>query len=143
MKKLIYIIVITLLTLTSCELNLSTNGKLDGLWQMTEIQVKGDQPQKVTEQQLTWAFQFKLLELRSSNSPSVHALCRFEHKGDSLRVYQPLRASFHESDIPFENAEELHPYGLYTLDEHFKVENLNSDRMILSSDSVRVIFRRY
>lgn len=142
MKKIFYIVVITLLTLTSCEINFSTNGKLDALWQITEIQVKDGQPQNVVDEQLTWAFQFNLLELRS-NKDYPNAMCRFEHKGDSLRIYQPLRAFFHESDIPFDDANELHPYGLYTLDEHFKVETLNSDRMILSSDSVRVVFRRY
>lgn len=142
MKKIFYIAFITLLTLTSCEVNFSTNGKLDALWQITEIQVKDGQPQNVVDEQLTWAFQFNLLELRS-NKVYPNAMCRFEHKGDSLRIYQPLRAFFHESDIPFENAEELHPYGLYTLDEHFKIETLNSERMILSSDSVRVVLRRY
>lgn len=143
MKKIAFFLLTALLT--SCHVVTSNNGDLDGLWQMTTIE--NLQTGEVIDGRnvgggLNWAFQGSLLMMRGSN-PIV---CRFEHTGDILRVYSPyLSGRFTEKhdDTPLEDTSELTVYGVYQLEEYFKILQLDANDMRLESANVRLTFRKY
>lgn len=140
-KKIIYIFT-TLFIMTACDVEMSNNGKLDGLWQMTEMQVTGEEAIDMRETGTIWAFQFRLLELRNKiNLNGV--LCRFEQNGDNLRVYEPREQKHMEYDRLITDSILLVPFGLNTTDEDFRIETLTSSHMVLVSKKARVRFRKY
>lgn len=141
MKKIFYILTILFL-MTSCDFEMSGNGNLDGLWQMTEMQETGKEAVDVRETGTVWGFQFRLLELRNK-SDLYGFLCRFEHKDGHLRVYEPYRQKHDESDDPVTDASILNSFGLYTTSEDFQIEALTSNAMTIKSDNVKLKFRKY
>ena len=73
-------------------------------------------------------------------------ICSFEHAGEILRVYNPyLSGRFTElhDDTPITDATMMNVYGLYQLEEFFRILQLDSDNMQLESDKVRLTFRKY
>lgn len=141
MKKFIYMFA-TLFIMTSCEIEMSDNGDLDGFWQMMEMHDIDGNTIDMRETGTIWAFQFNLLELRS-RADQNGIICRFEHKADHLRVYDPRVQRHIDSDKPVTDPIILNPFGIYTLDEDFKIETLNGDYMTLVSEKVRLKFRKY
>lgn len=141
MKKIFYILTI-LFFMTSCEIEMSDNGNLDGLWQMTEMQETGKEAIDMRETGTIWGFQFRLLELRSKSN-QYGFLCRFEHKDGHLKVYEPYIQKHDESDNPVTDATILNPFGLYTTSEDFQIEALTSSCLTIKSDKVRLKFRKY
>ena len=67
--------------------------------------------------------------------------CRFEHKGDSLIIYDPRAKDSINPSIT--NIEVLRPYGITRMPMPFHVDALSGSRMILSSDSIRLYFEKY
>lgn len=141
MKKIFYILTILFL-MTSCDIEMSDNGNLDGLWQMTEMQETGKEAIDMRETGTIWGFQFRLLELRNKSN-QYGFLCRFEHKDGHLRVYEPYDQKHDESDDPVTDATILNPFGLYTTSEDFQIEALTSSNLTIKSDKVRLKFRKY
>lgn len=142
MTKKIFYILTTLLLMTSCEFEMSDNGTLDGLWQMTEMQETGKEAVDMRETGTIWGFQFRLLELRNKSKQNG-ILCRFEHKGNHLRIYEPYNQEHDVQDTPITDPIVLNPFGLYTLDEDFNIETLTNNEMILVSNRTRLKFRKY
>lgn len=141
-RKLYSIVILLALLLTSCEVDISSNGKLDGTWQLKEITVNGGDTQDVRNEGILWGFQFKLLEMHSINN-QWGVLCRFEHNGSSLRIYSPLAQKHDVADDPITDASELNPFGVYAIDETFHIEELTSSRMVLASPNSRLVLRKY
>lgn len=127
---------------SSCEFEMSDNGVLDGLWQMTEMQKTGEEAKDMRNTGTTWGFNFRLVELRSYTSTSS-VLCRFEHKDGHLRIYEPRDQKHDESDVLITDATILNPFGLYTTSEDFQIEALTSSNLTIKSDKVRLKFRKY
>lgn len=142
MTKKIFYILTTLLLMTSCEFEMSDNGTLDGLWQMTEMQETNKDVVDMRETGITWGFNFKLLEIRDKSMVFGY-LCRFEHKDGHLRVYEPREQKHMEYDKLIIDPIVLNPFGIYTNDENFKIEVLTEDCMILVSEKTRLKFRKY
>ena len=143
MKKIAFFLLTILLS--SCHIVTSNNGDLDGLWRMRTIEnlqtgevIDG----RDIERGLNWAFQGSLLMMRGSDV----IICSFEHAGEILRVYNPyLSGRFTElhDDTPITDATMMNVYGLYQLEEFFRILQLDSDNMQLESDKVRLTFRKY
>lgn len=143
MKKIAFFLLTALLT--SCHVVTSNNGDLDGLWQMTTIE--NLQTGEVSDARdintgLNWAFQGSLLMLRGGQE----VVCRFDHAGETLKIYSPYisgRFAEEHDDMPITDATILNIYGIYQLEEYFKILQLDANDMQLESANVRLTFRKY
>lgn len=135
-------LVLTLFLFTSCEMEVSHNGDLDGLWQLTEIREVCSPIIDIRETGTTWGFQFNLVEIHCNARPS-DVIARFERSGDYLRIYS-LRYQHHDLDDQLiTDPTYLVKYGIFSLDETFKIEALTGNSMCLSSPHARLVFRKY
>lgn len=128
----------------SCDVESSGNGKLDGNWRIASIDTlatggTADYSGKL----IYWAVQHKLLSLYDSDDQLPHFLLRFNHNGDTLKVYEPYYYNREEGDEKVEDAAVLNPYGIHALEENFMVEALSSSKMIIRSETLRIKFNKW
>ena len=146
MKKLfLYIIGAGLLT-TACDMESSKNGDLDGLWQLSQVDTLATgSSTDMRASQITWAVQGVILETRLATSYDVQndIIFRFSHTADSLVLYSPYFSDRHNGDVRVEDVNQLRPFGVSRLEEHFKVQELSSSTMTLQSQELRLWFRKY
>lgn len=144
-KSFFYIALIVFLfpiCISSCEFEMSDNGDLDGFWQMTEKQIIGEKAVDMRNTGTVIGVQFKLMNIRNSVG-GKDLYCRFNNDGNTLRLYD-FRIKNHDvSDLPVEEVSMLYEYGIFSLDEKFKIETLTNDRMELSSEHSILKFRKY
>ncbi len=130
--------------LGSCELETSRNKKLDGYWCLQQIDSIGTGGVNTMQgKRLFWAIQHKLLELRDVDGKISKCLLRFERQGDSLLLSEPYLYDRENGDKRLENTEILLHYGVNSLNEHFKIDNLTTSRMVLSSRKCRLHFVKF
>lgn len=132
--------------LVACD-KMPANGDLDGMWQVVKIE-HGGEVKDVQPEQVYMSIQLKLFMLGDIKNPRRY-YGYFEHKGDSMHLWQFSFASGNESErddnIPIAEAEKsrLHPWGFRSLDEHYKVELLTKDNMILRNDSSTIHYIKF
>lgn len=132
--------------LTACD-KLPANGDLDGMWQVMKIEHNGEE-QNVANDQVYMSIQLKLFMLGSLEIPRRY-YGYFEHKGDSMHLWQFSFASTNESEadnnlpISKEETYRLNPWGFYSLDERFKVETLTKNQLILKNETSRIHFIKF
>jgi len=147
MKKLLLLLT-TLALLSSCRFNGSHNGDLDGFWMLTQIDTLSNQ-HSVTcrEQLLFWSFQSNLMKTQqlNENFDKTIYLYRFCHEGNLLEVFEPHEYERMTGNIPIhtDRLGEISRFGINALDEQFVVEQLNSKKMILKAESLRLHFEKY
>lgn len=135
---------ITLAFFASCQLEMSRNKKLDGYWRLQQIDTIGTAGVNTIEgMRIFWAFQHKLLEMKDINDRVSKCLLRFEREGDSLLLSQPYLYDREHGDQPITNTDVLKYYGVNSLNEHFRIDNLTSSRMVLSSRRCRLHFVKF
>lgn len=144
MKRLLYII-ITGTMLASCTLETSNNGKLDGFWQLTQLDtISTGGITDMRENNAFWSVQMHLLEVREPSGNSYkNVIFRFERKGDSLIISQPRYNDRRNGDPEITDPSLLHQHGIYRLREGFFVGRLDNSYMDLQSDRFRFHFRKY
>ena len=147
MKKLLYLSVICVLfgvsLCTSCSIETSDNGKLDGFWQLQQVDtILTGGVTDMRDSMQFWAVQNDLLEIHERISDWQIAF-RFEHTGDSLILSNPCYDIREESDVIVDDPTPLNRFGIYHLREPFYVARLSSSRMELKSDRLVMKFRRY
>ena len=130
---------------TSCELETSGNGDLDGFWHLVQVDTLQTGGVNDTSKDLFfWSFQVNLLELsdRSYHIPTYMA--RFNHENGQLKVTQPCLYNRDEGNemVTEENVKDISPYGLNALEETFRVEELSGSRMTLSNGTLRLYFKK-
>lgn len=131
------------LSLTSCELEMSDNGQLDGFWMLRTVETLNDGTvDDVHEQLISWAFQGRLMQARSAHKLE-EVLFSFDHRGDSLHLFHPYFYHREIDDVPVLHAEDLHYVGIRKLNEGYKVLELSGSTMRLQSDQVRLTFKKY
>ncbi len=145
MKRYIFILTLfSVFAFSSCEIETSDNGDLDGFWHMVSVDTldtggRADYSEKL----IFWSVQHKLLQLNDRTGAGKEVLCRFAHYGDSLRIYSPHEMSREPGgDIPLTDSTLLLPYGINSIDEHFKVEVLNNKNMVLKTHKIRLTFKK-
>lgn len=141
-KVISALIVSSLFTLIGCDIEMSDNGDLDGLWQLRSVDTlstgaSGD----MRESGVYWAFQFDLMEAQMVNEDGI--FFRFTLTADSLLLYDPYIDERDSSDIALTDPTILYPYGIHALDEGFAVLSLSSSAMQLQCDELRLTFRKY
>ena len=129
--------------LSACELETSHNGKLDGWWLLTAVDtLQTGGHANVEAQQCTWAFQGRLLELRDVPGQRGDYLFSFAQHGDDLLLSHPYFSARDSGDIAVQTPQPLHPYGIQTLSEQFSIITIDRQRMVLTSTSLRLYFRK-
>ena len=142
MKKITFLFAAFLL-LTSCEIEFSNNGKLDGFWQMIAVDTLATQHTlDLKTSGRTWAFQGRLLEMRDTKGGNSDLYFSFEHRGDSLLLTAPYFSDRDADDIKIESVDPLKPYGVNGLSESFSIEKLSGNKMVLRSKTLRLMLRK-
>ena len=130
--------------LTACDVEFSDNGDLDGFWQLCSIDtLETGRTGDVRDKGLTWAFEGKLLEVRDVQKVHQDIILSFSHGNGTLQIFSPYLVYREEGDLKIEDIDFMRPYGINQLEESFRVLELNSDRMVLESEVVRLSFRKY
>ena len=141
--KYLSILFAFILCLSACELETSHNGKLDGWWLLTAVDtLQTGGHANVEAQQCTWAFQGRLLELRDVPGQRGDNLLSFAQHDDDLLLSHPYLSARDSGDIAVQTPQPLHPYGIQTLSEQFSITAINRQRMVLTSASLRLYFRK-
>lgn len=142
MKKITFLFAAFLL-LTSCEIEFSNNGKLDGFWQLIAVDTLATQHTSDLETSgRTWAFQGRLLEMRDTKGGYSDLYFSFEHRGDSLFLDSPYLSDRDADDIKITDVNIVRPYGVNGLKEGFEIENLSNNKLILRSKTLRLMLRK-
>lgn len=131
-------------TFASCEIESSDNGALDGFWHLERVDTLATGgSSNLSDSLLFWSVQMRILNLsdKSNRYPAVN--CRFSHYSDTLRVYSPYFDNRMNGDPAVTDPASLTPYGMDVLDETFLVERLTGSRMVLKSDVLRLVFKRF
>ncbi len=143
MRKFLMIIV-ACLAVTSCELDFSGNGDLDGFWQMTAADtVATGGTRDMGDRRIYWSVQKKLLEVRQIPENYYGIIFHFDHSGGRLVLREPYRNLRDSGDVKISDPAVLAPYGIHAIQDTFSVLELNSEKMILESKVLRLHFRRY
>lgn len=129
--------------MASCELETSGNGDLDGMWRLAQVDTLATSGvDRMEGEKKYWMFQYKLLQLEDKAGTIGSVLLRFEHKGGTLRVYEPYIYDRENGDRPLDDPALMAPYGVNALDETFTIEALDGGKMVLSNDKLRLSFRK-
>lgn len=132
--------------LLACD-KLPKNGYLDGQWQIMTIIHHGDTIDAKPQQRYL-SFQLDLFQLTQSNVRQRY-YGRFQRNGSDLHLYQVSdmaendKDSYDNKPLNATQQKALQAWGLYSEDEHFTIESINSDEMILRSDSAKVLYRKF
>ena len=143
MKKITFLFA-ALLLLTSCEIEFSNNGKLDGFWQLIAVDTLSTQhTSDLKTSGRTWAFQGRLLEMRDTKGGYSDLYFSFEHRGDSLFLDSPYLSDRDADDIKITDVNIVRPYGVNGLKEGFEIESLSNNKLILRSKTLRLLFKKH
>lgn len=125
MKKAIYILLGTIL-IVSCQKQ-DHNGDLGGFWKLLQIEeLENDTIIDKRNEDRFWSIQLAMITTKDGGKG------RFQHIDDSLFI-QMKQLPYSPKDV-----------GMYTPeDEHFAVNELDRNRMVLQSDQVILTFRKF
>lgn len=134
-------------TLMGCE-KLPENGKLDGQWQLMEIQ-RQEQPTKYTKDDaIYWRFQLDMLMIHSRkellNGATYDTSARFKYNGNQLDITKTyIHFINRDSLLTDPNTTALVPLGIDGNAESFTIEELNRKNMVLTTEKKRLVFRKF
>lgn len=146
MKRiLIFAILPVLLSIFgSCELETSSNGKLDGFWHLESVDTLNTGGHNdLSGQLLFWSFQGKIMGLTDRNSQFRDYVMRFSHQGDSLFLSGAMLSDRTIGDQVVENDSVLQSYAVNSLEERFKVTQLSNEKMILDNGRFQLFLRKF
>lgn len=144
-------IILSMVSLSSCTLESSGNGDLDGFWHLESLDsLKSGKTVDVSNQKIFWCVEHKLIAARKGNKEIESCYFRFEQTSDSLKITQVFIDHGHQDngedggDIPLgEVTDYLRLYGVNEIPEGFLKEALSGSKMILRSKTVRLKFRKF
>ncbi len=143
MKKILYLLLSCTLLL-SCELETSDNGKLDGNWQLRQIDdLSTGSSSDMTYSYIYWGIENDLLQVRDIDDGNLMLLFRFDKQGDHLSIHSPYRVVTKDQLEPMEDTEQLLKLGIAGTEDTFIFENLSSGNMTLRNELYRLHFRKY
>ena len=125
MKKIIGVLslAVMMLTLSSCEVETSQNGDLDGFWHLEQV------------------------DTLATGGTCRGFYLRFEQTSDSLLITSVYRNKWHEDyggDVLLtEMNDSLRSCGINHLNEHFAKEVMTGGKMQLKSKTLRLRFRKF
>ena len=118
MKRNIQLLVYSLIVigvLTACDLETEKAGRVEGMWHLEQVDsLQTGKVCDLSRRRLFWSFERKLMSLTDA-----------------------------DGDIAVSDAAVLHPYGINSLTDRFKIERLSGKRMLLSTSRLRLRFRKF
>lgn len=141
-------VAISMFAFSSCELESSDNGKLDGFWHLESIDsLENGKTVDMSKLHVFWGIEYKLIAATQYDNNTERMFFRFEQTSDSLKITQAFINHGHQDnggDIPLtEVTNGLRYYGINNLPEGFAKEALSGSKMILRSKTLRLKFRKF
>lgn len=142
---------IFLMVFSSCEMETSKNGDLDGYWHLESIDtLENGKTCDFSARKVFWGIEHKLILIKDLEvGPFDGFYMRFNQAGDSLLIPKAYRKNqnYHEGDddapISADDMEDLRKYGINNLPEGFAKEALSGSKMILRSKTLRLKFKKF
>ena len=131
--------------LTSCDIETSDNGQLDGYWHLVRVDTLATEGScDFSETRVFWGVQMHLIQAVDHDNDTGHYgyLFNFDYNGQTLRLYNAHKHERADGDPLVEDIEVLAPLGINAFDNLFKIEKLNSADMVLKDDVLRLWFER-
>lgn len=136
---------------SSCEMETSKNGDLDGYWHLESIDtLENGGTCDFSARKVFWGIEHKLILIRDLNVGLFDGFyMRFDQAGDSLLIPKAYRKNqnYGEGDddapISADDMEDLRKYGINNLPEGFAKEALSGSKMILRSKTLRLKFKKF
>jgi hypothetical protein len=133
---------LSLIFLYGCDLETTNNGDLDGYWHLEQVDsLLNQRSVDYGQNKIFWSVQFELLQL--SNLEDNTIIYKLVYDNRQLTLANPCMFDRADGDTLVTNVEVLRPYGVNSLQESFKVVNLESRKMILESPVLRLHFKKY
>lgn len=153
-KLLIFVTALLLLgSFSSCEMESSDNGKLDGFWHLEQIDtLETGGVCDYSNQRVFWGIEHRLISVSDYETfGSMDGYYfRFNQTGDSLILSSPYLNHWHQDngedggDIPVtEMSDTLRRCGINQLTEYYYKEKLSGSKMILTTKQLRLKFRKF
>ena len=141
-------VAISMFAFSSCELESSDNGKLDGFWHLESIDsLENGKTVDMSKLHVFWGIEYKLIAATQYDNNTERMFFRFEQTSDSLKITQAFIDHGHQDnggDIPLtEVTNDLRYYGINNLPEGFAKEALSGSKMILRSKTLRLKFKKF
>jgi len=128
----------------SCTLEMSNNGKLDGMWHITQIDtIATGGSLDMSEVRRFWNIDTHLLEMRDYEGVITPLVMHFSHSDDKLIAYDVYIFDRANGDPVVDDTTICYPYGMTQIPDTFNVEQLKSYRMTLSNKKYRIRFEKY
>ena len=141
-------VAISMFAFSSCELESSDNGTLDGFWHLESIDsLENGKTVDMSKLHVFWGIEYKLIAATQYDNNTERMFFRFEQTSDSLKITQAFINHGHQDnggDIPLtEVTNDLRYYGINNLPEGFAKEALSGSKMILRSKTLRLKFKKF
>ena len=132
------------LVLASCSMETSHNGALDGYWKLTTIDTLSTGGiNNLKKASIFWSVQKDLLTVRDNNDPTNREyVFRFQHTDSTLVLSEGQRYDRTNGNESVDDASVLSPYGINHQPEVFTFEHLTNRVMTLSTDELRLSFKK-
>lgn len=143
-------VAVFLVVATSCEMETSQNGDLDGFWHLEQVDTLSTGGVcDYSEKRIFWGVQHRLISV--SDYDGMHSwrgyYFRFTQTGDSLVITTPYRNMGHQEkggDVPVtEVNDSLRRCGFNSLEERFRKEQLSGSKMVLRNKTLRLKFVKF
>lgn len=145
MKHLFLYILSIVLLFTSCDIETSDNGQLDGYWHLVRVDtLTSGVSCDFSNTRVFWGVEMNLIQVVDHDNDSGHYgyLFNFEYKGNTLRLYNAHKHERADGDPLVENVEVLQSLGINSLDDFFTIEKLNKNDMVIKDDYLRLWFEK-
>ena len=145
MKRLLVYMIGLGLLLTSCDIETSNNGNLDGHWHLVRVDsLATGGTCDFSDARVFWGVQMGLIQVVDHDHDTGHYgyLFNFEHNDNSLRLYNAHKHERKDGDPLVEDVEVLAPLGINALDDLFTIENLTNNEMVLRDNLLRLWFKK-
>ena len=145
MKRTIFLFLMACLVMafTSCDIETSGNGDLDGYWHLTSVDsMQTGGTADVSEDRIFWRVQGDILNVTQPMKGGNY-IFRFTYQDNSLDLYDARFNDRDGSDSLVTNVNELFPLGITSLTPHYNVEKLSGSKMVLSNDTLRLRFTKF
>lgn len=146
-----YAALVVLLLLNSCKFETLSNGDFDGYWHLVSIDNLADNTSaSLEDQRIYWGVTGKLIQARNIDIDNRGYFFSFSLSDTELLLTEVFKNGGHEDwgenagDRPVEDLSELSTIGVYTTEipVSYKIETLTSGKMILSTATHRLHFKK-
>lgn len=145
-NKLTYLaVVMVAVVLASCSMDTSHNGALDGYWKLTTIDsLTTGGVNNLKDASIFWSVQKDLLTVRDNNDPTNREyVFRFQRSEGTLILSEGQRYDRTNGNMDVDDPSVLSPYGINHQPETFKVDHLTHRVMTLSTEELRLSFKKF